>query len=261
MNLLAMIRGALARRQAHRERERLSRLPRYVPTNTPFRGRTLAIVDACTYRLGLKEIFGKGIYEFRTPKPDPYILDCGANIGLSVLYFKMLYPAARVVAFEPDPHIFRALQSNVAAFGLAAVDLRQAAVWVNNGMIDFKTEGGFSGRIQPGAAGTLEVPAVRLRDYLGVPVDFLKLDIEGAEFDVVRDCADRLANVERMFIEYHAECAKPQRFDELLAIVRKAGFRYQIHEAYVAPKPFLERPPMMGMDLQLNVFCFRESNP
>ena len=240
------------------ERRRLERWPRYVPTTTVFRGNPFAVVDACTFLAGSDEIFGERIYEFQTSKPAPRILDCGANIGLSVLYFKTIHPGARVVAFEPDPAIFRVLEANVASFKLRDVELRQAAVWTENGTIEFKPEGGFSGRILPGATGTVGVPSVRLRDYLDDPVDFLKIDIEGAEMDVLSDCADRLDGVERMFIEYHAECGQPQRLDEMLAIVRRAGFFYQIHEAYVARKPFLERPPMMGMDLQLNLFCFRE---
>lgn len=241
-----------------RERRRLERWPRYVPTTTTFFGKPFAMVDACTFLAGSEEIFGAGIYEFRSEAARPRILDCGANIGLSVLYFKTIHPGARVVAFEPDPAIFRVLEANVASFGLRDVELRQAAVWTENGSIEFKPEGGFSGRILPGAAGAVGVPSVRLRDWLDEPVDFLKIDIEGAEMDVLSDCADRLDNVKRLFIEYHAECGRPQRLDEMLAMVRRAGFRYQIHEAYVARKPFLERPPMMGMDLQLNLFCFRE---
>lgn len=241
-----------------REENRLRQLSRYTPTVTEFRGKPLAIVDTRTYRGGVHEIFTEGIYEFKAGKPDPYILDCGANIGLSVLYFKMLYPAARILVFEPDPQIFKALQTNVATFGLSQVDLRQAAVWVENGAIDFKVEGGFSGRIQQGVAGTVRVPACRLRDVLCENVEFLKLDIEGAEMEVVRDCADRLDRVERMFVEYHSESGRPQQLDELLAILRRAGFRYQVHEAYVAPKPFLGRPLMVNMDLQLNIFCFRD---
>lgn len=243
-----------------RERRRLERLPRYSPTTTEFFGKPFALVDACTFRVGVNEIFGAGIYEFQTNNPKPRILDCGANIGLSVVYFKKLHRGAKIVAFEPDPAIFQALKKNVSTFGLEDVELHQAAVWTENGSVEFKPEGGFSGRILPGTEGTVVVPCARLRDWLAEPVDFLKIDVEGAEMDILSDCADRMGNVERMFIEYHAECGLPQRLDELLGIVRRAGFRYQIHEAYVARKPFLARPPMMGMDLQLNVFCFRESS-
>jgi len=251
--------NVIAKWKSEYEKRRLERLPRYTPTTTVFRGKTVKIGDACTYLEGIREIFENGIYEYQSPEKRPLILDCGANIGLATIYFKTMYANARIVAFEPDPSIFDALEFNITSFDFRDVQLQQAAVWIENGTVDFLPEGGFSGRIERGGTGGLPVPAVRLRDWLDEPVDFLKIDIEGAEFDVVQDCADRLANVERMFIEYHSECDRPQRFDELLAIVRRAGFRYQIHETYVAPKPFLERPPMMNMDLQLNVFCFREA--
>lgn len=252
MNLLGLW------REEH-ERVRLKRLPRYTPTTTEFRGKPMAIVDACTYLAGVREIFDEGIYEFRAGRENPLILDCGANIGLSVLYFKARYPGARIVAFEPDPRIFRTLQANVASFGLDRIELRQAAIWMENGSVEFKPEGGFSGRIQSGSEGLVSVPAVRLKDWLREPVDFLKIDIEGAETDVLHDCAEDLGCVERMFIEYHSESGHPQRLDELLAIIRRAGFRYQIKEAYVAAKPFISQPTMMNMDLQLNVFCFRNA--
>ncbi|MCZ7592833.1 MAG: FkbM family methyltransferase [Kiritimatiellae bacterium] len=148
---------------------------------------------------------------------------------------------------------------NVASFDLRNVELHQAAVWTENGSVAFMQEGGFSGRVQAGSLQTVSVPSLRLRDQLADSVDFLKVDIEGAEFDVIRDCADRLSNVDRLFIEYHSEADKPQRLDEMLAIIRQAGFRYQIQEANVARKPFLARQTMMGMDLQLNLFCFRDT--
>lgn len=236
------------------------RWPRYAPTQTVFRGKPLVVVDACTFLAGQKEIFGREMYAFRADSPRPRILDCGANIGLSVIYFKTLYPAAQIVAFEPDPAIFQALAANIASFGFENVDLRAAAVWTATGVVAFKPEGGLSGRILPGVAGGISVPSVRLREWLADPVDFLKIDVEGAEMEIVSDCADRLHNVKRLFVEYHAECDQPQRLDEMLAIFRGAGFRYQIHEAFVARMPFMERPTLMGMDLQLNIYGFRENN-
>jgi FkbM family methyltransferase len=257
MKAMSMINNLLSRWNEHREWERIKKVPRYIPTSTVFQGRSVKIVDACTYRAGVKEIFGKNIYNFKAEREDPFIVDCGANIGLSVIYFKKMYPSARIVAFEPDPQIFSALQANVDSFGLDSIKLYQCAVWKENGEMPFKQEGGFSGRINAGAENTIQVSTIRLRDYLYEEIDFLKLDIEGAELQVVKDCEDCLGSVARMFIEYHSECDQPQRLDELLAIIRNAGFRYQIHEAYVASTPFLCQPQMAGMDLQLNIFCFR----
>src|SRR5688572_18307628 len=46
----------------------------------------------------LKEIFIDKIYLQPLP-PQPYIIDCGANIGLSVIYMKTIYPEATILAF------------------------------------------------------------------------------------------------------------------------------------------------------------------
>lgn len=259
MNPAQTLKRIARRRREQQELNRLKHTPRYTPTTATLHGRPVTVPDACTYLAGVKEIFRKGIYEFSASSPNPLILDCGANIGLSVIYFKRLHPDSRVIAFEPDPAIFQALVKNVDSFDLRNVELHQAAVWTESGSVPFVQEGGFSGRVQPQSLQTVSVPSIRLRDQLANPVDFLKVDIEGAEFDVILDCADRLSNVDRMFIEYHSEASKPQRLDELLSVIRQAGFRYQIQEAYVARQPFLARRLMMGMDLQLNLFCFRDT--
>lgn len=59
------------------------------------------------------EIFLKRVYEVELSAPAPFIIDCGSNIGLSVLYFKGQYADAEIVAFEPDARAFAKLQANI----------------------------------------------------------------------------------------------------------------------------------------------------
>ena len=42
-----------------------------------------------------------------------YVIDCGANIGMSITYFKRLYPKSKIIGFEPDPKIFETLKKNI----------------------------------------------------------------------------------------------------------------------------------------------------
>jgi hypothetical protein len=89
-------------------------------------------------------------------------------------------------------------------------------------------------------------------------VDFLKLDIEGAEADVLEDCAPLLPIVCQLFIEYHSEPTKEQRLDRILSILRNAGFRVYLREAWDNLQyPFLPRRRRMVYDLQLNIFAYR----
>jgi hypothetical protein len=60
-----------------------------------------------------KEIFIYNSYEFLSTKKNPFILDCGSNIGMSILYFKYFYPNCKIYAFEPDPETFELLKFNI----------------------------------------------------------------------------------------------------------------------------------------------------
>jgi FkbM family methyltransferase len=208
-----------------------------------------------------REIFEREIYKFSTDHPRPLIIDCGANIGLSVIYLKQLFPHATVVAFEPDHSVFSLLERNVAAFEPTDVELREQAVWSEATRLDFFREGADGGRIAAlnrDSENIARIETVRLRGLLHDRVDFLKLDIEGAEYAVLEDCRDRLENVERLFVESHSCVDRPQRLGELRGILGGASFRLHITSpGLVSPHPFVERREYAGMDLQLNVFAFR----
>ena len=66
------------------------------------------------------------------------VIDCGANIGLSTLYFLTRFPNAHLIALEPDPDNFKMLARNTAAFS-DRVTLLQAAVWNKNARLDSRT--------------------------------------------------------------------------------------------------------------------------
>ena len=88
----------------------------------------IRINDGPNFFMQYKDIFVNRIYHFETASPAPTILDCGGNIGMSVLYYKLIYPQAKVTTFEPDPSVSGYLQDNVARHGMNDVQLVQAAV-------------------------------------------------------------------------------------------------------------------------------------
>ena len=250
-------------RRRRREIKRLRSLARYQPGESALPGTTVRFMDSGSFLFGYEQIFVNQVYRFQ-PRHEPVtILDCGANIGLSVLYFKRLAPRCRILAFEPDPAIFQVLAKNCAR--LDGVELVNRAVWTAAGNLDFWAEGSDAGRLaslgeRPSDASPTRVAAVRLRDYLGdQPIDLLKLDIEGAEADVLADCADRLGAIERIFLEYHSLRGRAQRLDEILAILRRAGFRLHIQPELVSPTPFVDRRESWGMDQRLNLFAYRDA--
>jgi FkbM family methyltransferase len=214
--------------------------------------------DSLGLLYSVREIYLNEVYRFESETVEPRIVDVGANIGLSIRYFKRLYPRAKILGYEPDPDIFAMLQSNVG--NLCDVELRNAAAWTENTTLKFYREGSLAGSSEVDCTGRgyeIEVLAERLKDELRkAPVDFLKMDIEGAESTLLFDIEDDLDQVKLLFFEYHSSPDRPQRLGELLELVRRKGFRFQIN-GLVAPKlPFVQRVKR-GFDLQLNVYCFR----
>jgi FkbM family methyltransferase len=210
------------------------------------------------YLHGLKEIFLEGVYNQKLPE-NAYILDCGAHIGLSVIYLKNKCPSANIVCFEPDAKNFDLLQRNISSHQLKNVEAKEEAVWVENTSLNFIQDGNMGSKIgEANSSHSVTVKATRLKDYLNKKVDFLKMDIEGAEYEVLKDIAESLENVSKIFIEYHGTFGQNNELLEILDLVSKAGFKFYIKEAAsVYNQPFLPKTSSGEYDLQLNMFCFK----
>jgi FkbM family methyltransferase len=197
---------------------------------------TVRINDGPNYYSLYKDIFVRRIYHFESRQKAPRVLDCGGNVGMSVLYFKHIYPAARITAFEPDPVIFALLEENVATNGLQDVRLVQSAVSGREGNLTFHSDGKYSGYLTEQISGTAptgwteyRVPCVTLDRYLDEPVDFLKMNVEGAEFEALLAAEQRLRQVREMVIEYHHLPGLPRNLHALLALLHRQGFEYLLN--------------------------------
>jgi FkbM family methyltransferase len=241
---------------------RYGRLPAKQQTRVSVGRLQMTVPDAPSFLSAYRGIVLDRMYDFKTDQATPYILDVGANVGVSVLWFKERFPRAKVVAFEADPVIFRYLKENLSANNVDDVELIQKAVWTTEDWINFESEGADAGRIGSATArDSVLVQSTRLRPWLErAPVDFLKLDIEGAEVDVIADCRDLLPNVQNMYIEHHSRLGAPQRLGEMLDICEKAGFRVYVDSLSPMRTPFLRTHVYSGMDAQVHVFC-RRSEP
>ncbi len=210
---------------------------------------TVRINDGPNYYILYKDIFINRIYHFETQRPNPLVLDCGSNIGMSVLYFKHVCPGARIIGFEADPAIFPYLEENIARNGLADVKLVQAAVAAQEGTLALYSDGKYGSCLAehlpadiPHGWTRCDVPCIRLRDYLTEPVDFLKMNIEGAEYEVLADCADRLQVVREMVVEYHHLPGLPRTLHKILALLHEQGFEYLVND-FDAETNAAVRPP------------------
>jgi FkbM family methyltransferase len=183
-----------------------------------------------------EEIFINSDYFFQTSSKQPLIIDGGSNIGISVLFFKWLYPTSSIVAFEADEDTFRVLRKNIETNALDSVRAYNAAVCATEGTIDFYYQASRPGAhvnsiLRKDGLASKKTNAVLLSKYIQGQVDLLKLDIEGSEMAVLQELAGagKLTQVREIIIEYHHHI--DPRTDELskaLAILEGHGFGYQI---------------------------------
>ena len=214
----------------------LRQRPRHVPGVVRLPIGLVHYVDSLSCAAQYAEIFGGHWYEFDSDNPSPLVIDCGANIGLSIAGFKRQYPQARVVAFEADPAICLTLRENLDSLGIHGVDLVEAAVWTSSGLVGFQRRGDDSGHVAEGADAE-PVRAVRLADYITETVDLLKMDIEGGEWTVVNDLLANgaMAHVRRMICEIHNSSRSSDGLRDMLAGLGRCGLRTALCEAHSAP--------------------------
>ena len=117
--------------------------------------------DGHEFLHGITEIFIEEVYKQNLPE-NANIIDCGANIGLSVVYLKRNFTSSRITAFEPDNKNFELLEKNIQSHNLSNVSLRKEAVWTEDTMISFIEEGQMGSKIgQSNESEQLMVKAVR----------------------------------------------------------------------------------------------------
>ena len=194
-------------------------------------------LDSETLFSQFQDIFVGRIYEPSIDCTTPVIIDCGSNIGISILYFKTRYPQATIVAFEPNPDQFDVLKNNVVSNELNDVQLHQLAVSDEIGTLEFFINETSPGSLNMGLVKrgdeipTINVSSTVLSQHLPDSVDLLKLDIEGAEESVLRDLEanGKLGNIGKIICEYHHHIQEGvDRLSVTLSMLERAGFSYQL---------------------------------
>ncbi len=138
------------------------------------------------------------------------IIDAGAYVGYSSIYFAELYPHAFIYALEPEESNFQALQRNTRHYpNIKAI---QAAVWKEDGFIEVLKGTGEQWAFHVHETTTENrdrIPAVTIQSliqqYRLPRIDILKMDIEGAEAAVFETpaCHSWLGSVSVLVIELH----------------------------------------------------------
>jgi FkbM family methyltransferase len=227
-------------------------------------GFKFSYLDFEALRYAFDEIFINLDYSFKAEVEKPRIIDCGSNIGLSIAFFKKLFPQAEITAFEPNKQAFAVLEENIRNNGWQKVQLHQNALSGSSGIMDFYSDPDHSGSLKmslvrermPGIAEPVE--AVLLSDFIDEEVDFLKLDVEGAEESVLRDLSQtgKLRRIREMVVEYHHHIQKgTDALSTLLSLLENNDFGYSIDAQLGRPLS-----AKRGVFQDILIYAYRKGN-
>ena len=191
----------------------------------------------------------------RLIRPGMTVVDAGANLGLyTVLFSRLVGPAGRVLAFEPDPALFALLQASCRRNGCANVEPHNLALGSRHDRLALKKMAFNSGDNHLGAKGggafrhEISVPVVPLDEVApGLCPDLFKIDVQGWELEVLRGAGRIIEDAPRceILLEYW-----PQGFIragyqacDLISFLEKKGFH--LHDA--ATRAPLDAPALVRL--------------
>jgi len=186
------------------------------------------------------EIFLFNVYDYQaTSKDEITILDVGANIGLSTIHFKQRFPLAEVLCFEPFKPNFEFLNRNITysnfkniktfQLGLAG-EVRHSLLYIHR-----KNSGAHSIFPEELSLGSVEIELIDLKKALSMTktgkCDILKLDCEGAEYEIIKSITPELSKkIKQIYYEATVTRYDPKDLNDHLSSI---GYHVDLVGGYV----------------------------
>jgi FkbM family methyltransferase len=201
-----------------------------------FKGKELNAPNLITLEYLFDEIFVNGEYYHPEIKIKiNTIFDCGANIGFSTIFFKILYPEAKVLCFEPNPNVLFYLKQNIVSNNLSNVEIFPIALYKHNTNLDlfFNDKISLTSSIKSSRLEfekKISVSARPLSEFMITEKpELVKIDVEGAEIFIIEDLIESstLDFPIYYFLEYH-NYGEVNSFTTILQEFSIKRFQYQL---------------------------------
>jgi len=168
-----------------------------------------------------KDVIDSKEYEFTATKEPRTIIDAGANIGLTSVFFANKYPNAKIIAIEPDESNIKILEMNIKPY--KNIHLIKGALWDSVGEIDLLDAGlgnwGFmvgnekdTNGIKLPATSKYKTKTITIEKICELyeldEIDILKIDIEGSEKEVFNNSSQWINKVNLIVVELHERMKK-----------------------------------------------------
>jgi FkbM family methyltransferase len=165
--------------------------------------------------------------------PGDVVVDIGANIGTFSVYASKACGASRVVSFEPFPDNYRMLSKNAAQKQLRNITCVNRAVGGSRGRRTLgldPVDCGCHSLVMGSFGRTVEVECITLQDVFEqfslAKVDYLKMDCEGAEYEILENATSRLKQIRRISMETHTIPGRNP--EDLKKLLSENGFEVRL---------------------------------
>jgi FkbM family methyltransferase len=187
----------------------LSDEPKLITTNLREIGEPFYLRNKTTDIPAFYDVFTEKEYDINLINDPKTIIDCGANIGLSTVFFKNKYPEATLIAVEPELSNYQLLVKNTQNF--PDVHCLNYGVWNKSAILDVQDVGlgnwGFvTNEVMVETEKTIKAISISeiIRKYNIDTIDILKIDVEGSEREIFQENTDQwLSKVKILIVELH----------------------------------------------------------
>lgn len=208
-----------------------------------------AAIDVAGTRLEIvvADLFAKDVYDFQRSWPElewarehfpldgGTIIDVGANQGITALFYALNSPSSHVAAIDPLPFNIDCLARNIQLNNATNITIWPYAAGNENTTIIIADEFSNAGRAGERTKSTITVPLIRLDDHFGRDVAYLKIDVEGMEWEVMEGAA-RLIQDCRPLLEIEAHlflyADRPRELARLLDYLQSLDYRIRVVKGY-----------------------------
>ncbi len=194
-----------------------------------------------------EEVFLLDEYDLTTTHDPKLILDIGANVGYTSVYFAQRYPRARIIAVEPATANVEWLRNNTGSY--PSIKVVEAGIWSRRTRLTLVDANAKSSdfQLRECDAGEVGVEAVTVDDLFEMTqsdhADIIKIDIEGGEKELFTNNTDWLDKVDTIAIELHDRFKAGCKETFLRAISRHGFSGREIGLNYIARRQTGEEQP------------------